>query len=128
MPDRYCWGMRYVRIFADEDGKSGVEDVEVEGESRVTVAGVPPLLVSGPFSVRDISFVEQPPSTPDWEPHVAPRRQWVIVLRGRAQVTVSTGDRRVFGPGDVAFFEDTEGEGHVSTPLTEDLAFAMIAI
>ena len=117
-----------MRVFADGDGKSGVEDVEVEGKSQVTVAGVPPLLVSGPFSVQGISFVEQPPSTPDWEPHVAPRRQWVIVLRGRAALTVSTGERREFGPGDVLLFEDTEGEGHVSTPLTEDLAFAMIAI
>jgi len=100
----------------------------VTGEPTVPVEGVPPLLLSGPFPVRGLIFVEQPPSTPDWEPHVAPRRQWVIVLRGRAEVTVSTGERREFGPGDVLLFEDTEGEGHVSTPLTEDLAFAMIAI
>jgi len=84
--------------------------------------------LAGPFPVSGVTFVEQPPGTPDWEPHVAPRRQWVIVLRGRAEVTVSTGERREFGPGDVLLFEDTEGEGHVSTPLTEDLAFAMIAI
>ena len=43
-----------------------------------------------------------------------------------AAVTVSSGERREFGAGDVALFEDTNGEGHVSTPLTEDLAFAMI--
>lgn len=118
--------MRYVRVFADRDGKSGFAEEEVAGEPAVTVAGVPPLLVSGPFSVRGLSFVEQPPATPDWESHVAPRRQWVIVLRGRATVTVSTGERREFGPGDALFFEDTEGEGHVSTPLTEEFVFAMI--
>jgi hypothetical protein len=105
-----------------------MEDVEVVGESAVTVEGVPPLLVAGPFGAKGITFVEQPPSTPDWEPHVAPRRQWVVVLRGRAAVTVSTGERREFGPGDVVLFEDTEGVGHVSTPLTDELAFAMIAI
>ena len=120
------WVMRYLRIFADGDGRSEFEDVEVEGESAVTVAGVPPLLVSGPFSATGISFVEQPPSTPDWDAHVAPRRQWVIVLRGRAAVTVSSGERRELGPGDVLLFEDTVGEGHVSTPLEPDLSFAMI--
>lgn len=122
------WGMRYVRVFAGGDGVSGFAEEEVAGEAVVTVEGVPPLWVSGPFSVRGLSFVEQPPATPDWEPHVAPRRQWVIVLRGRAAVTVSTGERREFGPGDVVLFEDTKGEGHVSTPLTEDLAFAMIPV
>ena len=103
--------MRYLRIFAGGDGRSGFEDVQVAGVAAVTVAGVPPLLVSGPFSVGGMTFVEQPEDAAEWEPHVAPRCQWVIVLRGRAAVTVSTGERR---------------EGHVSTPLTQDLAFAMI--
>ena len=118
--------MRYVRVFADEGGRSGFADEEVTGEATVPVSGVPPLLVSGPFPVRGLTFVEQPPSTPDWERHVAPRRQWVVVLRGRSAVTVSTGERREFGPGDVLLFEDTTGERHVSTPLTEDLAFMML--
>ena len=119
--------MRYLRVFVGGDGRSGFEVVEVVGVPAVTVEGVPPLLVSGPFAAGGITFVEQPEDAGDWEPHVAPRRQWVILLRGRAAVTVSTGERREFGPGDVLLFEDTTGEGHVSTPLTQDLAFAMIA-
>ncbi|HCT78762.1 MAG TPA: hypothetical protein DGT23_19815 [Micromonosporaceae bacterium] len=87
---------------------------------------MPPLLLSGPFPGQGITFVEQPADAEDWEPHVAPRRQWVVVLTGRAAVTVSTGERREVGPGDVLLFEDTSGEGHVSTPLTRDLSFAMI--
>jgi hypothetical protein len=39
---------------------------------------------------------------------------------------VSDGERREFGPGTILLAEDTEGEGHVSTPLTEDLVFVMI--
>jgi EutQ-like cupin domain len=118
--------MRYVRVLVDGDGRSGFVDEEVAGDATVLVDGVPPLLVSGPFPVRGFTFVEQPPATPAWDPHVAPRRQWVVVLRGRSEVTVSTGERREFGPGDVVLFEDTTGEGHVSTPLTEDLALMMI--
>ena len=41
--------MRYVRVFTDEKGGSAFEDVEVPGTPTVTVEGVPPLLVSGPF-------------------------------------------------------------------------------
>jgi len=118
--------MRYVRVFADENGRSAFEDVEVEGTPTVTVEGVPPLLVSGPFPASAMLVVEQPPDgTPEWEPHVAPRAQWLVVLTGRAAVTVSNGERREFGPGTLLSFEDTEGEGHVSTPLTDDLSFAM---
>lgn len=89
---------------------------------------MPPLLLSGPFPVEAITFVEQPANAPDWERHVAPRRQWVVVLRGRAAVTVSGGERREFGPGDVLLYEDTTGEGHLATPLSEDLSFAMIPL
>jgi hypothetical protein len=118
--------MRYVRVFADENGKSAFEDVEVEGTPTVTVEGVPPLLVSGPFPATSMLVVEQPPAgTPEWELHVAPRKQWLIVLTGTAAVTVSNGERREFGPGALLSFEDTEGEGHMSTPLTDDLSFAM---
>jgi quercetin dioxygenase-like cupin family protein len=118
--------MRYVRIFADEHGRSAFEDVEVEGTPAVTVEGVPPLLVSGPFPASGMLVVEQPAGgTPEWEPHVAPREQWLVVLSGRAAVTVSNGERREFGPGALLSFEDTEGEGHLSTPLTEDLSYAM---
>ncbi|MGW6929326.1 hypothetical protein ACWGE0_04615 [Lentzea sp. NPDC054927] len=118
--------MRYVRVFADDNGKSAFEDVEVHGTPTVTVEGVPPLLVSGPFPATGMLVVEQPnEGTPEWELHVAPRRQWLIVLTGKAAVTVSNGERREFGPGSLLSFEDTEGEGHMSTPLTDDLSFAM---
>ncbi|MGI5507301.1 hypothetical protein [Lentzea sp. CA-135723] len=118
--------MRYVRIFADENGGSAFEDVEVRGTPAVTVEGVPPLLVSGPFPASRMLVVEQPDGgTPEWELHVAPREQWLVVLTGRAAVTVSSGERREFGPGSLLSFEDTTGEGHLSTPLTDDLSYAM---
>lgn len=42
-----------------------------------------------------------------------------------AAVTVSNGERRELGPGPRLSFEGIEGEGHMSTPLTDDLSFAM---
>lgn len=31
-----------------------------------------------------------------------------------------------FGPGSLLSFEDTEGTGHLTTPLTDDLSFVNI--
>jgi hypothetical protein len=118
--------MHFVRISATDDGGSKFDDVLVEGEPRHVVDGVPPLLLSGPYAATSIVFVEQPADAADWETHVAPRRQWLVVTSGRVAVTVSDGERREFGPGDVLFAEDVEGEGHLSTPLTPDFKFAMI--
>ena len=118
--------MEYVRIYAGDDGQTHFEDVTVEGELREVVAGVPPVLVSAPHPAAALIFVQQPEDAADWENHVAPQRQWVINLRGRAAITVSDGERREFDPGAIILAEDTEGAGHVSTPLTDDLLFVMI--
>ena len=50
----------------------------------------------------------------------------MILLRGRMAIQVSDGERREAGPGAIVLVEDTEGEGHLSTPLTDDVMFVMI--
>ena len=50
-------------------------------------------------------------------PRPAPRRQWVVVLRGAVEVEVTDGLRRTFRPGDVLRAEDTDGTGHVTRPV-----------
>jgi hypothetical protein len=118
--------MEYVRVYADGDGATHIDDVVVEGELREIVAGVPPVLVSAPHPAAGLIFVQQPEDAADWERHVAPRRQWVILLRGRMALEVSDGERREFGPGSIVLAEDTEGLGHISTPLSDDVMFVMI--
>jgi quercetin dioxygenase-like cupin family protein len=115
-----------VRIFAAEDGSSRFADLDLETQVRHVVDGVPPLRLSGPHDVTGINFVVQSADAADWEHHVAPRSQYVVVLTGAVAVTVTDGERREFGPGDVLLVEDTTGAGHLSTPLTDDLTFAMI--
>jgi quercetin dioxygenase-like cupin family protein len=118
--------VHYVNIIALENGDSAFTDSALEGAPRHVVDGLPALGIAGPFDATEIAFVVQSAEATDWEHHVAPRSQWVIVLRGRVAVTVTSGERREFGPGDVLLIEDTTGAGHLSTPLTDDLTFAMI--
>ena len=51
--------------------------------------------------------------------HPAPREQWVVMLRGTIEVTVTDGTRRRFGAGDLVLAADTTGLGHVTTGVGE---------
>ena len=58
-------------------------------------------------------------SVDDW--HRAPRRQYVITLRGRGEIEVAGGKKITVGPGDIDLVEDTTGKGHVTRVMgTED--------
>jgi len=48
----------------------------------------------------------------DWHP--APRRQYIINLDGGVEITVSDGEKRVIGAGEVLLVEDVTGKGHLS--------------
>jgi quercetin dioxygenase-like cupin family protein len=50
----------------------------------------------------------------DYDWHVAPRRQYIVMLEGSVEIRVSDGEARVFRPGDIVLVEDTEGKGHKS--------------
>jgi hypothetical protein len=120
--------MRYLRVYASANGDSRFEDVELQGTLTHIVDGVPPLLVSGPFACREITFVEQPKDASDGQVHVAPRKQWIIILSGHFAITTTDGDRRTVGPGDVVLAEDTAGKGHLTTRISGDVRVAMIPV
>lgn len=45
-------------------------------------------------------------------PHAAPRRQYVITLKGKLRFKVSDGTTFIVEPGIILIAEDTEGPGH----------------
>jgi len=48
----------------------------------------------------------------DW--HRAPRRMYLIALKGMSEVTAGDGQVRRFGPGSVILMDDTTGKGHIT--------------
>jgi hypothetical protein len=52
--------------------------------------------------------------------HPAPRRQFVVTLKGKLQFKVSNGDQFIIEPGIILLAEDTEGEGHTWTLMEGD--------
>jgi uncharacterized cupin superfamily protein len=99
--------MQYFRIFTGSDGLSHFEDVDVSASGPgvpETVAGMP---------VSELQFRISPPGrTMDY--HTAPRRQFVITLRGEAEIVASDGETRKVGPGSMMLAEDTTGKGHIT--------------
>lgn len=46
--------------------------------------------------------------------HTAPREQFMVILEGGVDFTVSSGEKRRFGPGAIVLLQDTVGKGHKS--------------
>ncbi len=107
--------MKVSRIYHDAEGKSHFGFVEIP-----LTDGGPIGLLSEKFSADKILFRETPADY-DFKWHTAPARQLMFILKGRAEFTVSGGERRVFGSGDLLLLEDTEGEGHCSKALYNEV-------
>ena len=104
--------MKVTRIYADADGESRFEDIEVEG--KVSEKG----FYANPVNVDKFMLRETPGlSTQDW--HVAPKRCYVVLLTGAVEIEVSIGETRGFKAGDVLLAEDTVGKGHKTTTVSE---------
>ena len=102
----------YVRVYADDKGESHFEDVAIELSSKVDFAPpAPPAFVSGPRDAAKVMFFSAPAGW-DGTWHPTPKRQFMAVLKGEFEVTVSDGETRVFVLGDVLLLEDLSGKGH----------------
>ena len=100
--------MKIHRLYADKNGESHFQDVEVE-YAETTRAG----RLSKRIAATGIIFREvQPDYDLDWHP--APRRQYIINLDAGVQITASDGEARRIGAGEVLLVEDTHGKGHLS--------------
>lgn len=110
---------RFVRIVRTEDGGSAFEDDDLRLDAQQIASGFAPTLV-GRLSPSAVGVLYLFSPTPfDSAPHTAPRRQWVVPMRGVIEVEVTSGERRRFGPGDLVFVSDTTGTGHVTVSVGE---------
>lgn len=99
--------MKIARIYTGDDGESHFDEIEIEispGRSGLVSEIVPTTGVI--FRKTDGDY--------DYDSHNAPRRQYVVNLDGAVEITVGSGESRIFGPGDVFLAEDTTGQGHIS--------------
>ncbi|MEZ4522166.1 MAG: hypothetical protein R3A46_11070 [Thermomicrobiales bacterium] len=104
--------MKYLRVYADDEGNSHFEDGEFETNPVDLVEGFPPASFTGAIPVSEVQMFRLEPGDwiDDWHP--APRRQIAIILSGGIEMESSDGKVRRLLAGDILLAEDTHGEGH----------------
>lgn len=97
----------------DPDGQTHFDDETIPFTDQEG-----PLRVTAPLPATSISF-RRTPGDFRFDFHRASRRQLVLVTSGGLEITVGSGETRVFRPGDVLSLRDTWGQGHVSHALDD---------
>ena len=107
----------YTRVYTGDDGLSHFEDLDFDygdlsGAQTPAAQGVEAASAS-PGNVIGAVFSRFAPGNSG--KHLAPRKQYAIVLTGSLVVQTGDSEERRFGPGQVLLLDDTTGEGHLST-------------
>ena len=79
-----------------------------DGDSTFETGRLPVLKTISTSSFRISNTVEE------WEKsdHPAPRRQYVVTVKGKIRFMVSSGETFLIEPGIILLAEDVEGKGH----------------
>jgi uncharacterized cupin superfamily protein len=98
--------VKITRIYTGTDDRSHFEEIEVPFESRGDFGHF-----TLPEPSKAVFFREIPPG---WEYawHNGVCREYVVMVSGKAEIEVGSGEKRVFVPGDILLAEDCTGEGH----------------
>ncbi|HEY8507702.1 MAG TPA: hypothetical protein VIL32_05045 [Steroidobacteraceae bacterium] len=112
--------LTYTRIYTDKDGVSHFS------EERLTLkADASPLLVAslGEPLEATVAMLRQG-AFENW--HNAPRKQFLIVIRGTSEVQTSDGQVRRFPVGSIVLMEDTSGKGHTTRVIGQEDHAALV--
>ncbi|MCK5680990.1 DUF861 domain-containing protein [bacterium] len=100
--------MQIYRIYTDTSGETHFATFEIELEDAGAIGMLSKLEPASGVIFRETA------ADYNYQWHNAPRRQYVVILEGRVDFTVSDGECRRFGPGDIVLLEDVSGKGHCS--------------
>jgi hypothetical protein len=107
--------MKITRLYVDKQGETHFTDVEIEWKESGAAGKL-----SQRFPATGIIF-RQSAANYDLDWHNAPRKQYIINLDASVKITVSDGETRVIGPGEVFLVEDTHGKGHLSQAVNNQV-------
>ena len=95
--------MRITRLYTGKDNESHFDEIEIHLESRGPLG-----FFTNPTGVKAFFFREVPAGY-QYTWHNVVCREYVVTLEGKAEIEVSSGDKRLFGKGDVLLAEDVSG-------------------
>jgi hypothetical protein len=117
--------MKYARLYADKNGQSHFEQATLKLDEADYRPPAPMMFVSHAFATDGLQFIRLPSSWAADAVH-PPKKQFLICLKGRIEVTAGDGEKRSFGPGDNILMEDVEGKGHRTRVVGADECLAAV--
>ncbi|MGV8090371.1 MAG: hypothetical protein AB2L24_00715 [Mangrovibacterium sp.] len=105
--------MIVTRIYADEKGESHFDEVEYPLHDQGDIG-----FLSEEIPATGIVFRETSGGY-DYDFHVAPKWQYIVLLDGEIEIETSLGEKRRFKGGEILLVEDTWGKGHKTRSLSD---------
>lgn len=106
------------RLYHDESGESHFIEETLEVAAVNFAPPAPPIFVSAAVEAKQVVYLFLPAGY-EGDFHPAPRRQFMTLVSGALECTVSDGETRRFGPGNTQLVEDTQGKGHATKALED---------
>ena len=117
-----------LRIWADEDGESHLEDIAPTFTEEDFVPPAPPVLTT---AVEPATGYLLERVSAGWygEWHPAPSRVLAFYLSGYGRIEASDGEVRPLEPGTILLAEDTTGKGHITSVTgAEEMVVAIVTL
>jgi hypothetical protein len=100
--------VKMLRIYTGDDGQSHFQDLPIDFVEQGEFGRISALVPAKGVMFREVDGAY------DLDFHNAPRRQFVINLKGSVDIEIGDGTVRRLGPGDILLADDTTGQGHRS--------------
>jgi len=120
--------MTHLRIYADANGETHMEEVDLRLLPKSLFKNNPPLRLSNTIPASGIHFCRVPSGMGEVGWHNPPGPMLVIWLTGEVEFETSDGDIRRLAAGSVVIAEDTTGKGHISRHPQEGQLVAHIEL
>ncbi len=114
-----------LRIWADDDGESHLEDVDLAFDESDFLPSAPSMLLT-PQQKASGYFIARAPAGLELDWHVAPVKELAIYLTGRGEIEASDGTIRPIEPGTILLVEDTIGKGHKTRVIGDEEVLVVI--
>lgn len=112
-------GLEYIRLYTGADGVSHFSSEELPLAQAGTTGVLASLAVNRIGDSQGVLFARlKAGATEDW--HIAPRRQFMVCVRGLVEITAGDGAKRRLKPGQFMLLEDTTGKGHRTHALGKE--------
>ena len=100
--------LKIVRVYTGDDNQSHFEVLPVDFVEHGRLGRISAMIPAQGVLFREVD------GDYDLDFHNAPRRQFVINLKGSVDIEIGDGTVRRLGPGDILLAEDVTGQGHRS--------------